>query len=362
MRTLVTGGCGFIGSHQVVALLDAGHQVCVVDDLSNSSADVLDSIASLSGFDPLRTENLSAEKLRSEKIRSENLSFEEFTVLDTDRLERAMAEFRPDAVIHLAGRKHVWESTQRPIDYFQTNLGGMVSVLAACRATGVRKLIFSSSGSIYGNAEQLPIPETERHDPTNPYSVTKSMCESLLEDVCRYEDGWSITSLRYFNPAGAHPSGLIGENPIGRPSNLLPALVRSATSAKPVAVIHGDRFETADGTGVRDYVHVMDVAEAHLRALQAMDENQGFLALNIGRGEGVSVYEMIAAVERAAQTEFEVIVGPPRPGDVAALYGDTTKSSDVLGPMAYRSLEEICDDSWRWESKLSERRPNGEPA
>ncbi len=346
MRTLVTGGCGFIGSHQVVALIDAGHQVCIVDDLSNSSVDVLDNIARLTGTG------------RSDGSR-EPARFERYSVLDTERLTRTMAEFAPDAVIHLAGRKHVWESTRRPVDYFHTNLGGMVSVLAACKTTGVRKLIFSSSGSIYGNTDTLPIPETQRHDPTNPYSMSKSMCEAMLADVCRHDDGWSITALRYFNPAGAHPSGLIGENPLGRPSNLVPALVRAAASAKPVAVIHGDQFATADGTGVRDYVHVMDVAEAHLRALEAMGHAQGFQALNIGRGQGVSVYEMIAAVERAAQTEFEVVVGPPRPGDVAALYGDTTTSTSVLGSLEYRSLEEICDDAWRWESKQQEQGATG---
>ncbi|MCL4160348.1 UNVERIFIED_CONTAM: hypothetical protein GTU68_054430, partial [Idotea baltica] len=327
---VVTGGCGFVGAHQVVAFLGAGHRVCIVDDLSNSSIDVIDNIREISGDD---------------------CRFEEFNVLDTARLEQTMIEFEAEAVIHLAGLKHVWESTKRPVEYFHTNLGGIGSVLAACKASGVRKLIFSSSGSIYGSTDQLPIVESQRPAPTNPYSVSKSMCETMLEDVCRYESDWSITALRYFNPAGAHPSGLIGENPIGQPSNLLPALVRSATTANPVAVVHGDDFDTVDGSGVRDYVHVMDVAESHIRALEAMQRGSSDVALNIGRGEGVSVYQMIEAVERAAQREFEIVVGPPRPGDVAALYGDTTKSTSVLGPIDYRSLEEICDDAWRWQSK-----------
>lgn len=329
MRVVVTGGCGFIGSHQVAALIEAGHEACVVDDLSRARPDTLGRLAELAG---------------------RSLPFHQVDVARSDELAEVLVGFGADAVIHFAGYKSVPESVSEPIAYYRNNLGGLVGVVDACRRAGVAKLVFSSSGSVYGETDRLPITEDHPHRPTNPYSTTKSMGERILADVCAADEGWAITALRYFNPAGAHPTGLLGEDPIGPPQNLLPALTRAATTATPSATVYGDDFATPDGSGVRDYVHVMDVALTHLRALERREPGDGFLALNIGRGVGVSVFEMIDAVERASGRAFAVEVRPRRPGDVSALYGDTTAAEAQLGPIDYRTLDEICADAWRWES------------
>jgi UDP-glucose 4-epimerase len=335
MNVLVTGGCGYIGSHQVVALIDAGHSVVVLDDLSRSSADVISRIESVTGLAP---------PLVDADVRH--------TAAVTDTLKR----FGIDAIIHFAGFKSVPESTKIPIDYYDNNVGGLLSLLRAAAANDVHDIVFSSSASVYGETDQLPIVEDHPHHPSNPYSVTKSVCERILSDLCHSDDRWAVAALRYFNPAGAHPSGLLGEDPVGPASNLVPALTRAALKATPVATVTGTDFDTPDGTGVRDYVHVMDVAATHLRALEVLSEHRGFLALNIGRGAGVSVLDMVAAIERASGREFTVDALPRRPGDVSALYGDTSKSKQLLGPIEYRNLAEICEDAWRWESKHAEGR------
>lgn len=330
MHVLVTGGCGFIGSHQSVTLLESGHEVTIVDDLSNSSRAVLD---------------------RIEQITARAPSFSEMDVRDTTSLTELMNRQGIDSVIHFAAMKHVRESMQRPLDYFANNILGLTSVLEATVANEIKHFVFSSSGSIYGDAQKLPIPESAEPRPTNPYSRSKAMGERICADLCATQGDLSITALRYFNPAGAHPSGLIGEDPAGLLSNLLPILMHAAVGNLEEVSIFGDDFDTSDGTGVRDYVHVMDVAESHLTALEQMAEGAGFKAYNIGRGEGVSVLQLIAAVEEATGVEIKRVRKPRAAGDVAALYGDTELATKELGFSNYRSLNEICRDAWRWQSK-----------
>ena len=330
MRVLVTGGCGFVGSHYVVELLRQGHDVHIVDDLSNSSASVVSRIQEIVGRRP---------------------TFSEMSILDVARITNEFRAFEPDVIVHFAAFKHVPESALRPREYYQNNVGGLMALLAACSDLGPRRLVFSSSASVYGETDSLPINEDHAHVPTNPYSASKSICERILADLAQSDEDWSICALRYFNPAGAHPSGLLGEQPQGRWLNLLPRLLDEAQSQRPTAVVHGDDFATSDGSGVRDYVHVMDVATAHVRALDWTGRERGFLALNVGRGVGVSVFEMIESVERATGCKFRVVVEPRRTGDVSALYGDSGRFATYMGDIDYRTIEQICEDAWRWRQK-----------
>ena len=329
MTVLVTGGTGFVGSATVVALIEAGHRVHVVDDLSNSSDAVLDRIEQVTGTRP---------------------GFTMLDVRDRAGLRAVMVEQDISSIIHFAAFKHVGESVQRPFEYYDNNLGGLTAVVDVARATGVRTLVFSSSGSVYGDADRLPIPESAPHRPTNPYSTTKSVSEQILRELCHVDPGWAVMALRYFNPAGAHPSGLIGEDPTGLLSNLLPVCLHVAVGNLPELTILGDDFDTVDGTGVRDYVHVSDVARAHVVALERLRGGGGFSAYNIGRGEGVSVLEVVAAVERASGRRVPVVRGRRRPGDVAALYADTARAAVDLGLTRYQDLDAICADAWRWQS------------
>ncbi len=321
MRVLVTGGCGFIGSHQVVALLDAGHDVVVLDDLSNSSLDAIDGVAAICGRPP---EVIVGDVREPAVVRG------------------ALAGC--DAVIHFAAKKHVPESTVLAREYHDVNVGGLLALIQAAAELGVYRLVYSSSGSVYGDGLDRPIPETTTPAPTNPYSRTKLMGEWILADLAAAEPQWEITALRYFNPAGAHPSGLIGEDPIGPPSNLLPILLDVAERRAATVTIAGDDFATPDGTGVRDYVHVMDVADAHLAALDR--SAPGFRVLNIGRGVPTSVMDLLGAVERTVGRRLARRVGPRRPGDVAFLTADPTLAEEVLGLAAHRSLDRICADGW----------------
>ncbi len=330
-----------MGSHTVALLLDKGFDVTVVDNYSNSLVEAEGAI---------------------ERVASARPEFCRLDIRETDELQRIMARVEPEVIIHFAGMKHVGESTQLPQEYYDCNVGGMLSLLTAARETDTRKIVFSSSGSVYGETNQLPIPEKRPHAPTNPYSTTKSVCERILSDLCTADESWSAVALRYFNPAGAHPSGLLGEWCVGPPSNLLPRVIEAAACEDPEdrkMVIHGDDFDTPDGTGVRDYVHVQDVADAHVRAIEVLNQpglpSGGFEALNIGRGQGVSVRELIVAVEQASGRELSIEVGPRRPGDVSALYGDTSLARDRLGLVDYRGLDQICQDAWRFKSM----HPNG---
>ncbi len=328
---LVTGGTGFIGSHQVVALIESGHEVVVVDDGSNSHGEpVIDRIEAITGVRPV---------------------FVRLDVRRTQELEDVITAHSVGAVMHFAARKHVPESVAKPIEYFRVNVDGLGSVVEAAHGAGVRKLVFSSSGSVYGDADELPIPESAPHRPTNPYSLTKSIGEQMLQALCQAEPDWRVVALRYFNPAGAHPSGLIGEDPTGLLSNLLPVLMHAAAGNLDGIKIWGDDYPTHDGTGVRDYIHVVDVAEAHVRALGLLADRTGFEAINIGRGEGVSVRDLHAAAQQATGVAIPAEVLPRRPGDVAALYGDTTLASERLGLTQYRDALAICTDAWRWQSR-----------
>ncbi len=329
MRVLVTGGCGFIGSHQVVELLEAGHDVTIIDNESNSHGSlVID---------------------RIEQITSQRPDYVKGDVRDTGLVNQVLSDSGSDATIHFAGLKHVPESVERPISYYRNNIEGLASVLEAASSAEVKKLVFSSSGSVYGDADVLPISECAPHRPTNPYSTTKSIGEQMLADLCNSDPDWSVIALRYFNPAGAHPSGLIGEDPTGQLSNLLPVLMHAAVGNLPGIKMTGDDYPTPDGTGVRDYIHVVDVADAHIRALGVLSATTGFEAVNIGRGVGVSVRELHAAAEAATGRHIPVEGQVRRPGDVAALYGDTRRATQLLGSIAYRDELEICADAWRWQ-------------
>ena len=326
MRVLVTGGTGFIGSHTVVALLDAGHEPFIVDDFSNSSIDVLDQLAGLTGTRVPHTR---------------------LDIRDRDALDTAVARVQPEAVIHFAARKHVRESFEIPLEYHDVNIAGTLTLLQTLdRHDCGRRFVYSSSGSIYGTADHFPIAEDTTPNPTNPYSATKATCERILADLSGAEDRWEFVALRYFNPSGAHPSGQIGEAPTGIISNLLPVAFRAALDSEHTVGIFGDDWPTPDGTAQRDYVHVCDVAEAHVRALDV--PTGGFEAINIGRGVGVSVLEVLDAVERATGTTIRRSEQPRADGDVAALYGDCTKSEELLGFRSERDIDMICADAWRW--------------
>ncbi|MEM9563690.1 MAG: UDP-glucose 4-epimerase GalE [Actinomycetota bacterium] len=331
---LLTGGCGFIGSHQAVVLLQAGYDVVVVDDLSNARADVVDRIEAIAGRRPRLVE---------------------LDVRQTDALAAVIADNGVDSIIHFAGLKHVRESMERSIDYFDVNLAGLTSVVQAADRRGVRRMIFSSSGSIYGTAgaavSGAPLAEDTVPQPTNPYSHSKWICEQVLERVCSVEAGWSVIALRYFNPAGAHPSALLGEDPTHLISNLVPVLMEAAAGTIDAVPIFGTDFDTPDGTALRDYVHVMDVARAHAAALAALDGDAGFEALNIGRGEGVSVRQLIAAAEVAIGRPLAVDEQPRRPGDVPSLVAATDRASKRLDLDDYLSVETILADAWRFRQR-----------
>ncbi len=328
MKVLVTGGCGYIGSHQVVSLLRSGHEVVVIDDLSNSSPVVVE-----------RIENLVKQPLRHYVV----------DISSTSRVEQILRDHQVEAIIHFAGYKHVRESVSKPTKYYRNNVGGLLSLVDAARVADVRKIVFSSSGSVYGETTQVPIVETHPLQPTNPYSTSKTTCERILSDLCAADCSWSVVSLRYFNPAGADESGHLGDaSPLGA-SNLLPVLMEVANGQRSHIDIYGMSFATPDGSGVRDYVHVGDVAETHLRALDYLQENTGHVAINIGRGEGVSVVEMIDVVEEVTGSKLNRVVHPAKSGDVGALFGDTTRSQKFLGDMSYRSLLDIVDSAWKFQ-------------
>ena len=328
MHVLVTGGCGYIGSHTVLELLAAGHTVTVVDDLSNSSAEALRRVGELTGT-PFR--------------------FVQLDVRDRPALDAVFAEERVDAVVHFAGLKSVGESVADPVRYYDVNVGSTLSLLGAMADHGVRQIVFSSSATVYGDPREVPITEGSPLQPTNPYGQTKATIERLLTDVAATGGGWQVSLLRYFNPVGAHPSGRIGEDPTGVPNNLLPFVAQVAIGRRPELLVFGDDYSTPDGTGVRDYLHVVDLALGHVAALGRPPAADTVLAVNLGTGSGASVLELVAAFAAAAEVPVPYRVVARRPGDVAECYAEVSLAQVALGWRATRSLTEACVDAWRWQ-------------
>ncbi|MFI7585238.1 UDP-glucose 4-epimerase GalE [Kocuria sp. M1N1S27] len=329
MKILVTGGTGYIGSHTVLALLEAGHDVVVMDNLANSSRTSLDRVEELAG----RTVE----------------AFAEVDLLDPAGLDALFAEHRPEAVIHFAGLKAVGESAEKPLWYYRTNVAGTLNLLHAMEDHGCRSVVFSSSATVYGAPEEMPLTEKQPMDAQNPYGRTKEHIEDMLVDLAASDPSWSVALLRYFNPVGAHESGRIGEDPTGVPNNLLPFIAQVAVGRRERLRVFGDDYPTADGTGVRDYIHVVDLADGHLRALDHLAGHGGVHTWNLGTGKGYSVLEVHAAFERASGRSIPYEVVARRPGDAAVSYADPSTALAELGWSADRDIDTMCRDHWNWQ-------------
>ena len=326
---LVTGGTGYIGSHTVVELLAAGKDVLILDNYANSSPKVLERIAKISGRAP---------------------AFREGDIRDADGLRALFAAHRIEAVIHFAGLKAVGESVEQPLTYYDNNVNGTLCLLQAMRQAGVRRLVFSSSATVYGDPRRVPIREDFPLQATNPYGRSKLMVEEMLRDLQRAEADWQIAILRYFNPVGAHPSGLIGENPNGIPNNLMPFVAQVAVGKRAQLSVFGNDYPTPDGTGVRDYIHVVDLAQGHLAALAALARSGQSLTVNLGTGQGYSVLDMVRAFEAASGRPVPYQIVARRAGDIATCYADPQLAGELLGWQARRGISEMCADAWRWQS------------
>ncbi|TWI11486.1 UDP-galactose 4-epimerase [Lysobacter ruishenii] len=329
MCILVCGGAGYIGSHTCVALAERGHRVVIADNFSNSSPQVLPRLERITGV-PMACERVD---LRTKAP-----------------LARLFSRYRFDAVVHFAALKAVGESCARPLDYFHNNISGTINLLQAMEHAGVRRLVFSSSATVYGNPEAVPITEEARVEVTNPYGRTKLVVEQLASDLCRANGAFRVANLRYFNPVGAHPSGLIGEDPTGVPNNLMPFICQVAVGRRRKLNVFGGDYPTPDGTGVRDYLHVTDLAEAHTDALEYLASHDGNLTVNLGTGNGISVLELVRAFENASgrSVPFEIVAR--RPGDVAEVYADPSMARRLLGWRSRLDLDAMCRDAWRWQS------------
>lgn len=334
MAILVTGGAGYIGSHTCVELLSAGYEIIVLDNLSNSKPESLSRVKEITGKDFL---------------------FYEVDLLDRKRLEDVFSNHSIEAVIHFAGLKAVGESVSIPLHYYHNNITGTLVLCDVMKKYGVKNLVFSSSATVYGMPERVPISEDFPLSATNPYGRTKLMIEEILRDLHIADDSWSITLLRYFNPIGAHESGRIGEDPNGIPNNLMPFITQVAVGKRKELQVFGNDYPTVDGSGVRDYIHVVDLALGHLKALERVKSSIGVDAINLGTGTGYSVLEMVTAFEKAAGVKVPYKIVERRPGDVAVCYADPSKAKNVLGWTAVRGIEDMCRDSWRWQ----ENNPNG---
>ena len=328
MNILLTGGTGYIGSHTATVLVQQGHRVILFDNLSNSSEAVVGRLARILGEAPV---------------------FVRGDVRDGAVLERTLRDHAIDAVVHFAGLKAVGESVAQPLDYFSNNVQGTLSLLEAMRTTGVRTLVFSSSATVYGEPGYLPLDENHPTGATNPYGRTKLHIEEILGDLAVSDPSWRLVCLRYFNPVGAHDSGLIGESPRGIPNNLMPYVAQVATGQRPELNVFGDDYPTPDGTGVRDYIHVMDLAEGHAAALGFLASHTGWHAINLGTGTGYSVLDVVRAFEHASGHPVPYRIQPRRPGDVAACYADPGKARRELGWQAHRSMDEMCQSTWKYQ-------------
>ncbi len=334
MHVLVTGGAGYIGSHTCVELLEGGHDVTVMDNLSNSKIESLG---------------------RVEEITGGTLVFEQLDLLDRQGLTDLFAANAFDAVIHFAGLKAVGESVEMPLTYYRNNVTGTINLLEIMGAYGCKRLVFSSSATVYGESDVVPLHEELPLSATNPYGRSKLMIEDILRDLYRADAGWDIAILRYFNPVGAHPSGRIGEDPNGIPNNLFPYITQVAVGKRPQLAVYGADYATPDGTGVRDYIHVVDLAIGHLKALDKLMEGPGLVTYNLGTGRGSSVLEVIRAFEQASGQTVPYEVVARRAGDVATSYADPANAERELKWRATRTLEMMCADSWRWQAN----NPNG---
>lgn len=328
MSVLVTGGAGYIGSHTVVELLNRGEKIIIVDNFSNSKPEMLDKIR---------------------KITNKDFKFYEVDLLDRENLDKVFAE-NPDieSVIHFAGLKAVGESVAKPIEYYHNNITGTLILLDIMKKYNCKKIVFSSSATVYGDPATVPIKEDFPLSTTNPYGSTKLMIEQILRDVYISDNDWSIILLRYFNPIGAHESGLIGENPNGIPNNLLPYINQVACGKLECLSVFGNDYDTVDGTGVRDYIHVVDLAKGHLKALDKARNSNGVEAYNLGTGTGYSVLQIVKAFEDATGVEVKYKIVERRPGDIATCYADSTKAKNELGWTAEKGIEEMCKDAWRF--------------
>ncbi len=335
MKVLVTGGAGFIGSHTVVELQQAGMDVVVLDNLSNSSVKSLE---------------------RVEAITGKKVPFYKADILDREALEEIFAKEKADAVIHFAGLKAVGESVQKPWEYYENNIAGTLTLVDVMRKHGVKNLIFSSSATVYGTPEFIPVTENcPKGQCTNPYGWTKSMLEQILSDIQKADREWNVILLRYFNPIGAHKSGTIGENPNGIPNNLMPYVTQVAVGKLKELGVFGNDYDTPDGTGVRDYIHVVDLAQGHVKAVEKLAENPGLRVYNLGTGIGYSVLDIVKAFEEVNGVKVPYVIRERRPGDIASNYADASLAKEELGWEAKNGIREMCEDAWRWQKN----NPNG---
>lgn len=333
-KILVTGGAGYIGSHTVVSLVEQGFDVVVLDNFSNSRPRSMRRVEQITG---VKVEVINAD------VRNEPL------------VKSAFSAHKFDAVIHFAGLKAVGESVQQPLRYYQNNVDGSLQLLKAMSDSACKKIVFSSSATVYGDPSSVPITESFPLSATNPYGQSKLMVENILRDLSSSDEDWQISILRYFNPVSAHESGIIGEDPNGIPNNLMPYISQVGVGRLECLSVYGDDYDTPDGTGVRDYIHVVDLADAHIKALKALNSNHGCQSYNIGTGRGYSVLEMVKAFERASGQAIKLKIVPRRVGDIASCYADTGKSAQALGWLAKRDLDDMMRDLWRWQ----QTNPNG---
>lgn len=326
MKILLTGGAGFIGSHTAISLIEAGHDVVIVDNFANSAPSIIDRLTDLA---------------------QRSIDIVEADVRDEGKMVQTLSSYNIDAVVHFAGHKAVAESMAKPLDYFDNNVGGLIRTLFAMDRVGVDRLVFSSSATVYGENVKLPAHEEAPRSTVNPYGRTKLICEQILEDLVASDDKWRVATLRYFNPVGAHPSGTIGENPVGTPNNLMPLLLRAASKQSGPLKVFGTDYPTPDGTAVRDYLHVMDLAEGHVAALEMLDKRNGLQAYNLGTGTGTSVLEIIRRFAEVTGVDVPHEMAGRRDGDVAALYASADRARREIGWTAIRDLDDMCRDSWR---------------